>query len=669
MDKKNFPPLKKVSLGLSLLLAGVTVSLPSIAQQTSVMPLTYAADKAIANNPEVQQAWHAFKASVYGVDAAQSGYLPTVDASVSAGYERRNYGVEDEYNRNTAELTIGQMLYDGFRTSNTVKRFERIQIIRYFEMLSQAEQVALEASVAYLDVKKFTKLVELAKKNLQEHESVYQQIEQSVGAGVARAADLEQISGRLSLAQSNVMTEYANLHDVSARYLRVIGELPLQDTVDAKLSEDSIPITINQALDIAYKNSPNFYASLYNIDAQQANAESQKAAFHPNVDLSARYGSQDRDELGFNQTRTEARVGVDVRYNLYNGGLDSANLEQAYQEVNVAKYQRDQSCIDIRQNLQVAYNNVKVLENKLPSLNQHRQSSDKVKIAYKDQFDIGQRTLLDVLDAENESFQSNRAYTVAQYDRQTAILSMLAEMGKLLPTLNVTSDRFPKITELTDDPLVHNPEFICPKYDVAATLGRQAFLQKKAAQDNAYMTVTAMPSYLDAPTLVPVANTDFVDDDGDGIANEQDKCPTTPSFTAVDETGCTQYQESTNNVEIGIPFSADSSEVRPEYMQEITKLAEFLEQHPNKKVEIQGHASLEGPALYNRKLSEKRAFAVAQILIQQYNIAPNRVKSLGYGTDLPKVQAISVRANAANRRIEAIITDNDSQNALNNTGF
>ncbi|WP_404338823.1 TolC family outer membrane protein [Pseudoalteromonas mariniglutinosa] len=629
--------------------------------QPAVMPLTYVADKAIANNPEVQQAWHAFKASVHGVDAAWSGYLPTVDVSASAGYEKRNYGIEDEYNRNTAELTLGQMLYDGFRTANTVKRFERIQLIRYFEMLSQAEEIALQASVAYLDVQKFTELVALAENNLSEHESVYQQIQQSVGAGVARAADLEQVNGRLSLAQSNVMTEYANLHDVSARYLRVIGELPVKGTGKAQLNEDNVPITINQALDIAYKNSPEFYASLYNIEAQQANAESQRSAFHPNVDLSARYGVQDRDELGINETRSEARIGIDVRYNLYSGGLDSANLEQAYQEVNVAKYRRDQTCIEIRQNLQVAYNNVKILETKLPSLAQHKESSSKVKYAYKDQFDIGQRTLLDVLDAENEAFQSNRAYTVALYDRQAAILSMLAEMGKLLPTLNVTSDKFPKITELTDDPIALSAEHICPKFDVAATLTRQAFLQKKAQQDNAYMTVTAMPNYLNAPALNNGSAT-FSDDDGDGIANAQDNCPSTPAFTEVDESGCTLYKTNTSQVEIGIPFAADSSEVRPEYLQEIARLADFLTSQPTKNVEIQGHASLEGPALYNRKLSEKRAFAVAEILIKQYGIAPNRVKSLGYGIDQPRINEISVRANAANRRIEAVITDTLSEN-------
>lgn len=641
-------------------LAVASAALSSYAQATneSAMPLTYVSSKAIENNPEVQEAWHAFKSSIYGVDAARSGYLPSVDVSASAGYERRNYGVEEEYNRNTAELSVTQMLYDGFRTSNTVDRFKRIQLIRYFELITQTEQTALEASIALLDVQKFKELVQLAEANLQEHESVYQQIEQSVSAGVARAADLEQISGRLSLAQSNVLTEYANLHDVSARYLRVVGELPLQEIKQADLNEDNIPISVNQALSIAYKNSPTFYASLYNIEAQKANAEAQKAAFHPNVDLSARYGSQDRDELGQNETRTEARVGIDISYNLYNGGLDSANLEQAYQDINIAKYQRDQACIDIRQSLQIAYHNVTILEQKLPALDQHRVSSTKVKIAYKDQFDIGQRTLLDVLDAENESFQSTRSYIVALYDRQSAILTMLKEMGKLLPALNVMSDQYPSIEDLTDDPIIHDAQNICPTYDVATTFSRKAFLQKKAKQDNAYMSVTAMPRYLDIPLETNTAPSgEFLDDDGDGVPNEQDTCPSTPAATNVDLSGCTLYSPETDSVEIGIPFSADSSEVRSEYIREVERLADFLKQNPNKMVEIQGHASLDGDKTYNRKLSEQRAFSVAQMLIEQFGIEPNRVKSLGYGIDQPRVNEISVRANAQNRRIEAVITD------------
>lgn len=657
MITKNTFKKRKGTMLIGLAITAAALSNYVHANEQSAMPLTYVSSKAIENNPEVQEAWHAFKSSIYGVDAARSGYLPSVDVSASAGYERRNYGIEEEYNRNTAELSVTQMLYDGFRTSNTVDRFKRIQLIRYFELISQTEQTALEASIALLDVQKFKELVQLAEANLQEHESVYQQIEQSVGAGVARAADLEQISGRLSLAQSNVLTEYSNLHDVSARYLRVVGELPLQEIKQADLDESNIPISVNQALDVAYKNSPSFYASLYNIEAQKANAKAQKAAFHPNVDLSARYGSQDRDELGQNETRTEARVGIDISYNLYNGGLDSANLEQAYQDINIAKYQRDQACIDIRQSLQIAYYNVTILEQKLPALNQHRESSTKVKIAYKDQFDIGQRTLLDVLDAENESFQSTRSYIVALYDRQSAILTMLKEMGKLLPALDVMSGKYPTLKELTDDPIVHNAQNICPSYDVATTFSRKAFLQKKAKQDNAYMSVTAMPRYLDIPLETDTTQSSFLDDDGDGVPNEQDTCPSTPLSTNVDLSGCTIYSASTSNIEIGIPFSADSSDVRSQYIQEISRLADFLKENPNKQVEIQGHASLDGDRTYNRKLSEKRAFAVAEILIKQFDIKPKRVKSFGYGIDQPRVNEISVRANAANRRIEAVITD------------
>ncbi|MBH0019559.1 TolC family outer membrane protein [Pseudoalteromonas sp. SWXJ133] len=657
MITKNTFKKHQGTMVIGLMITAVTLSNYVHANEQSAMPLTYVSSKAIENNPEVQEAWHAFKSSIYGVDAARSGYLPSVDVSASAGYERRNYGIEEEYNRNTAELSVTQMLYDGFRTSNTVDRFKRIQLIRYFELISQTEQTALEASIALLDVQKFKELVQLAEANLQEHESVYQQIEQSVSAGVARAADLEQISGRLSLAQSNVLTEYSNLHDVSARYLRVVGELPMNDIKQADLDENNIPISVNQALDVAYKNSPSFYASLYNIEAQKANAKAQKAAFHPNVDLSARYGSQDRDELGQNETRTEARVGIDISYNLYNGGLDSANLEQAYQDINIAKYQRDQACIDIRQSLQIAYYNVTILEQKLPALNQHRESSTKVKIAYKDQFDIGQRTLLDVLDAENESFQSTRSYIVALYDRQSAILTMLKEMGKLLPALDVMSGKYPTLKELTDDPIVHNAQNICPSYDVATTFSRKAFLQKKAKQDNAYMSVTAMPRYLDIPLETDTTQSSFLDDDGDGVPNEQDTCPSTPLSTNVDLSGCTIYSASTSNIEIGIPFSADSSDVRSQYIQEISRLADFLKENPNKQVEIQGHASLDGDRTYNRKLSEKRAFAVAEILIKQFDIKPKRVKSFGYGIDQPRVNEISVRANAANRRIEAVITD------------
>tara|TARA_B100000700_G_scaffold150217_1_gene166912 strand:- start:3786 stop:5759 length:1974 start_codon:yes stop_codon:yes gene_type:complete len=655
MDREQ---ANKEFIGLKPLLltaiALTTMFTSSLSQARSTEPLSYAAKQAIDTNPQVKQRWHEFKASMHGVDAAFSGYLPKVDVNASTGYETRNYGVDDDYARNTAELSVTQMLYDGFRTSNEVERFEQIQLTRYFELLAQAQQTSLEAATAYLDVIRYNKLVELAEQNLEQHQMVFQQIEQSVGAGVARAADLEQITGRLSLAESNVMTELANLHDVNARYLRIVGELPPSNLNEAGVDDEQIPFSINKALALAYENSPRFYATLYGISAEQAFAQSQKSGFHPNVNLSARYGMQDRDELGFNTTRSEGRIGIDVSYNLFNGGLDSANLEQAYEQVNVAKQQRDLACLEIRQGVQIAYNNVRILERKLPALAQHQAASEKVKLAYKDQFDIGERTLLDVLDAENEAFQSSRAYINAEYERMNNVLAMLAEMGGLLEALSITNEQYPTLSELTESPLTADSEHLCPKVDVASQMSRKSFLAEKNKRNNAYKSIK-IDTTLPAAGLSSNAAVINADDDSDGIANDKDQCPATPFATEVDAQGCTKYTADTRSVEIGIPFAFDSDVVMPQYYAEIERLATFLKQHPDKTVEIHGHASLDGEPQYNKRLSERRAFAVTEILINNFGISAQRVTAMGFGIEQPIQQEISVRANALNRRIEAKI--------------
>lgn len=145
------------------------------------------------------------------------------------------------------------------------------------------------------------------------------------------------------------------------------------------------------------------------------------------------------------------------------------------------------------------------------------------------------------------------------------------------------------------------------------------------------------------------------DDDSDGIANDKDQCPATPFATEVDAQGCTKYTADTRSVEIGIPFAFDSDVVMPQYYAEIERLATFLKQHPDKTVEIHGHASLDGEPQYNKRLSERRAFAVTEILINNFGISAQRVTAMGFGIEQPIQKEISVRANALNRRIEAKI--------------
>ncbi|WP_052063848.1 TolC family protein [Nitrincola sp. A-D6] len=241
---------------LACLISGSCLLSVSAYAQMDSTTVADIARKAIETNPEVQANWHAFMASGHDTEFASGGYRPVVDFTAGYGHEYRdweNYTGKDEFSGAAAEITLTQMLYDGFRTRNEVQRFESAQLVRYFELLDSVENTALGAVNAYEDVMRYRELVALAEENYEEHITVFDRIEESAQAGVARRADLEQISGRLSLAEANLLTEMSNLHDVSARYLRIVGELPADNLLPANLNDSGIPADVREALQLAYQ--------------------------------------------------------------------------------------------------------------------------------------------------------------------------------------------------------------------------------------------------------------------------------------------------------------------------------------------------------------------------------------------------------------------------------
>ena len=117
----------------------------------------------------------------------------------------------------------------------------------------------------------------------------------------------------------------------------------------------------------------------------------------------------------------------------------------------------------MRQNIQIAFNEYTTSNRLLPVLNQHKLSSSRVKTAYKDQFDIGQRTILDVLDAENEYFESSRAYIDAQFRQKQALINVLAEIGILVKSLEITINNLPNINNLDKANIHSDIKYACPK--------------------------------------------------------------------------------------------------------------------------------------------------------------------------------------------------------------
>lgn len=452
----------------TLLCAAVLAALPALSvAQTPQTPeqLREAARQAVVSNPEVQATWNALRAADAEQDVARGGYFPQLDLNAGVGRERlRRPGESTEtYNRRGASLSLNQMVYDGFFTRNEVARLGYARLVRYYELLDAAEGAALEAVRAYADVSRYREQVALAKQNYVEHKRVFDQIDERVGAGVGRRVDLEQASGRLALAESNLLTEVSNLHDVSARYLRIVGT-PVADSLEAMpeaLGTEHLPGSTPEVLRAALNSNPALNAAVENVRAGQAAVETRRAANHPRVDLRARQAI-DRNLDGVAGNTREGVVEVVLNYNLFRGGSDQARIRQAAEELNLAKDLREKACRDLRQTLSIAYNDTRRLTEQLTYLDQHQLSIEKAREAYRRQFDIGQRTLLDLLDTENEYFQARRAYVNARYDRVIAQARSLNGLGRLMNALEVAREDMPTLADLDQDREGIDPESICP---------------------------------------------------------------------------------------------------------------------------------------------------------------------------------------------------------------
>lgn len=452
------PKRKKIAVFLTImgLCSAAAAAEPTVTLQDVVK-------KAIVSNPEVQARWHALLASQQEQEVARGGYFPRVD--LRAGVGRENLDPPSLPNTNMtrrgAALTLNQMLYDGFATRDEVARLAYAKLVRYYELLDASETTALEATRAYLDVLRYRELSILAQENFAQHEEVFNQIQQRVEAGIGRRVDLEQAGGRLALAQSNILTEASNLHDVGARYLRIVGELPPGDMIVPELLDRGIPASVEDALKQAYQGSPAFNAAIENVRAAQADAHGRQANFHPRVDLRA---SKDVsfDGDGVDGRRDDQIIELVLNYNLFKGGSDRALVRQFNERLAQSKDLRDKACRDIRQTLAIAYKDIGNLSRQLGFLDQHQLAIEKVREAYRQQFDIGQRSLLDLLDTENEYFQARRAYANARYDHAIAYARTLTGMGTLLPTLQVGREGMPTAAELGQDRHEVDADSQCP---------------------------------------------------------------------------------------------------------------------------------------------------------------------------------------------------------------
>lgn len=443
---KNSTKKNLKTLAVAVVLLGI--GSPQTVDAKSVT-VTQAVEHALNTNPEVKARFHAFRDVYEEKGVATGGLLPKVDVTAGIGrhwLKSESLG-DNNYWRKGLGIELSQMLFDGFAARNQVRRLKHSSQARYFEFMESMETVGLESFRAYVDVLRYREMVKLSKKNYDYHKEIYNQINSRVRAGVAAGVDMEQIIARLSLAESNYLTELSNQHDVSVRYQRYVGELPDVNLAPVELPDAGIPGTTIDALKEAYQHNFGFLATMSDIKASKYAVNVQEAKFYPRIDFKARHDrSWNLD--GIDGKRDESIAEIALTYNIINGGADRAAVHQYREKMYRAVDLKDKAAVDLRQTMAIAFNEKQMIAEQLKYFDRHYKSMERVREAYHDQFNIGKRTLLDLLDTENEYYQARRSFYNGFFDLTIANARTLAGMGKLLTTMGVVRGEMPSLKDL-----------------------------------------------------------------------------------------------------------------------------------------------------------------------------------------------------------------------------
>jgi len=428
----NAENFKKAVLALLFTLCFSPIS------SSAIVLSDYVADT-LSAHPSVYQQVHIFRQIVRDRDIANSGWRPSVDLQASTGlYESESplLTAPRDYDSNRAELSVTQNIFNGFETTYQLEQVEAQIQSAVLQVYDTADNIALDAVQAYLDVLKQQKLYELASVNVTSHENILAQIRELNDSGVGRRSQLQQTEGRVARAHASLIAQQNNLQDALTQFHEVLGRY----TQASQLIEPEMPIrpaiSLDELIDLALENHPGLRVANFNITAAQSDYQRSKSNNYPQLDLrlAKEVGS---DINGLNGDTDELSLVLNLSYNFYRGGADSATRHKKISVVHEQQQFAARTRRQVINTLRLAWVADQSLSRQLRFLKTHIEKSHETVLSYREEFFIGQRDLVDLLDAESELNAAKNQHTEAYYQALAARYRIYEAVGDLFGVLQL----------------------------------------------------------------------------------------------------------------------------------------------------------------------------------------------------------------------------------------
>ena len=666
-------------------------------------------------NPIVRQQLHVYRQAVQEEDIAKRGWRPSVDLEGDFTHVQRdtltNNSQQGDYNSNQIALSVTQNLFSGFDTVHAVRQAEARVKSALYDLYDTIDNVALEAVQAYLNVITQHELLKLARENVESHEETLRQIRVRNESGAARRSELEQTDGRVAQAKAGMIAQHNNLEDAITDLHELLGRyLGLDEFVDPGVPQN-IDMTLSQSIDYALANHPALRVAQYNIEAAQHDHKRAKSAYFPSLDLRVAQEINDNlDDSGDNDD--ELSVSLNLSYNLYNGGSDRAERRRRVSVISEQQEFANQVRRQVINTLRLAWKADELLQKQLEYLNQHVVKSQETVISYQEEFYVGERDLIDLLDAKSEVNSAQNAYAQAYYDSVGARFRSYEGIGDLFDALNIETevsgknlvisriatagldtieagtDRdfdADKELDLTDHCDNSNAGLAVDNYGCSEVKFPKAYTKNippQAVNDaievnkNGSIVLTRaqlLANDIDEDGKVlelvnfsqPLAGKLATNIDGELVYRAADGFAGTDSFsyTITDERGA----NSTAQVTVQVPtdlsltepyfvnFEYATAALTPESRKVIDQMIRLLNTSEKFDISILTHTDSDGSEDYNLSLSEERASALVTLLIAE-GVDEGRLSATAMGETSPIADNETAEGRAINRRGEFIFS-------------
>lgn len=407
--------------------------------------MTQSAYLALKSHPKILISKNDVSASQQQLTKSESVFLPRISLSAGIGREDSNNASTRasggdgslEMERRESAITLSQLLFDGFSADNL--RRSQLEKITAEESayLHLSSEIALQAIAAHLEVATKNRELNNYLDNLKVHEKIAKNIGLRVRSGKDNRARVSQISARLSLALANLETAKSQVLSANTDYLRTVGEDPAQRLSSSEPSV-SMPETETVFLDLVMRDNPFLDSKYKEINAQKFVEKASGASRLPSVYLES--GASWNDNLdGVRGRNSDAYIMLRMRYDLFKGGADRADERLAKYQSQSLRYALDDLHREFKQEASRAWFSYQSNLKRINFLHDYVESAETTKVAYEKQFNISQRSLIDLLDAENELLKAKVQLNEVQQALSLSKYQILHLQGKLLSTLSLDS--------------------------------------------------------------------------------------------------------------------------------------------------------------------------------------------------------------------------------------